>query len=40
MIRKHFPCLPTRSKMTSPVFEGIPKMLIRQFCATATQSGH
>ena len=24
-IMKHFPCLPTRFKMTSPVFEGIPK---------------
>ena len=25
MIRKHFPHLPTRFKMTSPVFEGIQK---------------
>ena len=33
MIMKHFPHLPTRFKMMSPVFEGIPKMWIRQFCA-------
>ena len=37
---KHFPRLPTRFKMTSPVFEGFLNMQIRQFCATAAQCGH